>query len=42
MLVILKLVISKYDTRETKVKTVLLGSKNGCKIPIIGKPTGGI
>jgi len=27
---------------ETKVKTELLGRKNGWKIPIIGKPTGGI
>jgi len=32
-----------YDaTRKTKVKTELLGRKNGCKIPIIEKPTGKI
>jgi len=42
MLEILKFVIFYDATRKTKVKTELLGRKNGCKIRIIGKPSGGI
>jgi hypothetical protein len=38
----LKFVIVYDATRETKSKTELLGRKYGCKIPIIGKSTGGI
>jgi hypothetical protein len=38
----LKFVIFYDATKETKVKTELLGRKYGWKIPIIGKQTGGI
>jgi len=39
---ILKFFTSKDDTREIKIKTGLLGIKNGCKIPVIKKSTGKI
>ena len=42
MLEILTFVIVHDATSKTKVKTELLGRKNGYKIPIIGKSTGGI
>jgi len=38
----LKFVIVYDATRAIKVKTELLGRKNGWKIPIIEKPTGKI
>jgi hypothetical protein len=36
------ILINKDATRAIKVKTGLLGRKNGYKIRIIGKPIGGI
>jgi len=37
-----EILINEYATRGIKVKTELLGRKNGWKIPSIRKPTGGI
>jgi hypothetical protein len=42
MLEIFKFVIVYDALRAIKVKTELLGRKNGWKIPIIGKTPGGI